>query len=154
MNTITWTRGLALPSALLLLGLAAACSTAPAPKPTATAPEVIAQPGKKSITVSVADSGASIVLERGQDLVVRLSSPPTSRLEWAPVDFQPGVLAVRRAGYEQAGWGPSIEPGTEGTAYWQFAPQAAGQVVLQFALRQPHRLDPPAQTLRYTVTVR
>jgi predicted secreted protein len=138
----------------VVFALAGGCSSAPAPKPPAPPPARIEQPGKKAITVSVAESGASIVLDRSQELLVRLPTSPTSRLEWAPVDLRPGVLTVRRSGYDETAWSPSVEQGTAGTAYWDLIPQAAGQVTLRFDLRQPHRLDAAVQTVTYTVIVK
>jgi predicted secreted protein len=137
-----------------VLALAGGCSTTPTPKPPPPPPARIEQAGKKAITVSVAESGASVLLERTQELIVRLPSPPTSRLEWAPVNLVPGVLAIRRSGYEETAWSPSVEQGTAGTAYWELVPQSAGQVTLQFDLRQPHRLDAAVQSVSYTVIVK
>ncbi|MEP7296661.1 MAG: protease inhibitor I42 family protein [Burkholderiales bacterium] len=139
--------GLALAAALL-----AACSTPDAPK--APAPQVmIADAGRRAITVTGEVAGANITLERAQPLIVRLAINVTTGQEWSVVDLKPGVLATQGPKFERAPRNVGSSEG-EGAVVWQFAPQSAGTVTLNFELRRPRSLQPATQVVSYQVVVK
>jgi predicted secreted protein len=142
-------RGLGLSLSVALL---VACSTAEKVKPV-VGPSVVQSPGQKSITVSDAQSGASIVLERGQALIVRLPIRGAAGREWTLVDLKPGVLAVPSSRFERALRDSNPEE-ADGATVWHFSPDAAGTVAVRFDLRRPHSLQPAEQTVTYAVTVK
>ena len=140
------------PALSLSFTLLAACSTAEKVKPPVVQ-SVVQSPGQKSIAVSGDQSGASIVLESAQELVVSLSIGATAGREWTLVDLKPGVLAVAGLKFERALRNTNPDE-AEGTTVWRFRPEAAGTVVLRFDLRRPRSLLPAVQTVTYSVTVK
>ena len=146
--SVAWSVGLSLCVALL-----AACGTPEKAVPAAVQAVVVSSPGQAAITVSDRQSGASVVLEPTQALVVKLPSDVTSVRDWALIDLQPGVLALQRSTFENAVRRP-LGDEYVGTAVWRFSPQAAGTVTLTFELRRPHSVGPAAQTVTYRVTIK
>lgn len=140
-------------------GLLAGCSMLglskpPEPKPVAApVPVLIQSAGQKTISVGDDKSGAAIVLEPAQELVVRLPLIATTGREWSLVDLAPGVLAVQSTSFERA---PRDVDGSEaaGSSIWHFRAVAAGTVTLRFDLRRPRSLDPAVQTVTYAVTAK
>ena len=139
-----------LPLALPLV-LLAACSTADKAKPVVVQ-SVVQSPGQRSVSVSAEKSGASIVLERAQELIVILPLDPTTGREWTLVDLRPGVLAMQSSTFARA-LRNTYDDGAGGTSVWRFTPEAAGSVALKFDLRRPRSLDPAVRTVTYTVTI-
>jgi predicted secreted protein len=135
-----------------LLALISACSTPDKPKPAPVQP-VIQSPQKTSLTATDANSGASVVLERTQDLIVRLPLIATTNLEWSLVDLKPGVVTLESSKFERSPRYISAEE-NPGTMVFVLKPVAAGDVALKFDLRRPHRLEPATQTVTYAVTVK
>jgi predicted secreted protein len=127
---------------------AAAAASAPAPRPV-----LIQNTGGRSITVADDNSGAGIVLEPTQELVVRLPLLATTGREWSLVDLVPGVMAVQSTSFERAARDTNIGEAA-GSSVWRFKPIAAGTVTLRFDLRRPRSLDPAVQTVTYAVTVK
>ncbi len=141
-----------MPFLLMTMALLGACGTtdkAPAPPP----PALIQKAGSAAITVTEADAGAPIVLERGQALVVRLAVAGNQNPDWVVVGLEPGVLRVLGSRFERA-LRDTDAGEAAGATVWRFAPEAAGEVVLNFELRQPRSVAAPLQTARYTVTVK
>ena len=136
----------------LCVALLAACGTVQKAAPVAVQ-AVVSGPGQASVTVSDRQSGASVVLESTQALVVKLPNDVTSVRDWALIDLQPGVLALQRSTFENAVRRP-LGDEYVGTAVWRFVPRAAGTVTLTFELRRPHSVGPAAQTVTYRVTVK
>jgi predicted secreted protein len=134
--------------ALLLAG----CSTADKPKP-APAQPVIQGPGKAALAVTANDSGASIVMERSQELIVRLPLRGSSGADWSLVDLKPGVLrVVAGPTFERALLSVADDP-SDGSSIWRLRAETPGQVALNFELRRPHALG-TERTLSYPVTVK
>ncbi len=133
---------------MMLLG---ACGTTEKALP--PPPALIQKAGSATITVTEADAGAPIVLERGQALVVRLAVAGNQNPDWVIIDLKPGVLRVLGSRFERALRDTDAGEAAGATA-WRFAPEAAGEVVLNFELRQPRSVAAPLQTARYTVTVK
>jgi predicted secreted protein len=139
---------------MLATALLAACSTTEKAAPAAVAaPSAVQNPGRKAVNVSEAQSGAAVVLERGQQLVVTLPLSATSGYQWSPVDLKPGVIAAIGSTFERASRDVSNDEAT-GAEVWRFAPEAAGTVSLRLELRRPRSLELATQTVSYTVTVK
>ena len=136
------------------IALLAACSTRPEPPKPPPLPPLIEQPGKALVRVAEADSGARIVLERSQELVVRLALDVGSRTEWSLVDPLPGTLiVVSGPTFERAPRNEAFNE-SDGTAVWHLKAQAAGSATLAFERRRPRSLEPATQTASYSVTVK
>ena len=136
---------------VLAAALLAACASAEKTKP-APVPSVVQGTGQ-ALTVSSDNSGAGIVLEPAQELVVRLPVAANAGYEWSLVDLKPGVLALRSTKFERALRSTNAEEAS-GTMVWRFAPEATGSVALRFDLRRPRSLLPAVQTVSYAVTVK
>ncbi|MEO5698313.1 MAG: protease inhibitor I42 family protein [Burkholderiaceae bacterium] len=146
-----WVAAVIAATGLALLG---GCSAPrPARAETASAPTMIQVPGQPVITIADDQSGASIVLERAQELVVRLPIERTTPYRWSLVDLKPGVLTAEESEFQGAQVNDVLND-RSGVKVWRFRPLVAGTVVLTFDLRQPRRLDPAVRTVTYTVTVR
>jgi predicted secreted protein len=130
-----------------------ACSTAERAAPVVAPPSVVQSPGRKAVNVTEAQSGAAVVLESGQQLIVTLPLSATSGLQWSPVDLKPGVITAIGSTFERASRDVSNDEAT-GAEVWRFAPEAAGMVALRLELRRPRSLAPAAQTVSYSVTVK
>ena len=133
---------------LLVVG----CSSTDKPKPVPVQP-VIQGPGKAALAVKDIDNGASIVMERSQELIVRLPVRGSSGLDWSLVDLKPGVLrVVSGPTFERALLSVADDP-SDGSSIWRLRAEAPGNVALNFELRRPHVLG-TARTLSYPVTVK
>ncbi len=141
--------GLSLAVALTLL---AACGTADRAKPV-VAPSLIQNPEKRSITVSDANDGATILLGPAQELIVSLRLGVLQGREWSLVDMKPGVLKAPAPKFEREGLDVNWND-AEGAMVWRFKPEAAGTVALRFDLRRPRNVAPADRTVTYTVTVK
>jgi predicted secreted protein len=140
----------------LVLGMALAllfgCSTTDKPKPVPVQP-VIQGPGKAALAVSDTDNGASVVMERSQDLIVRLPVRGSSGRDWSLVDLKPGVLrVVSGPTFERTPLSVADDP-SDGRSIWRLRAEAPGNVALNFELRRPHVLG-TTRTLSYPVTVK
>jgi predicted secreted protein len=136
----------------IAFALLVACSTADKTKPVQVQP-VIQNPGRAALTVNDANNGAAIVLERSQELVVRLAVAGSSGMDWSLVDLKPGVLrVVSGPTFERAALNVVDDP-SDGSSIWRLRAEAPGTVALNFELRRPHVLG-TARTLSYPVTVK
>ena len=138
-------------AAAALALLAAACAMPEKPVPVAPLP-VVQSPGKRLVSVSAAQSGAQVTLDKAQVLVVRLPLGVAAGVEWSLVDLKPGVLSVQGAKFERE-LRSSNDEESSGAMVWHFVPAASGTVTLNFDLRRPRRLDPAVRTVSYIVTV-
>jgi inhibitor of cysteine peptidase len=129
----------------LMVVIVAACGTSTsAPKPP---PE--------PVTVSAAESGTSVALTPGQDLVVRLPSNPTTGFRWIYVEPKDAVLRVDGPSTFEGGQSPGGAVGAGGTEIWKLASLKPGQQQLRFEYRRPWEQDiAPAQIATYAVTVK
>jgi hypothetical protein len=114
---------------------------------------VIEAPGKSTLQVSLADANARITLDRGQTLAVRLAVAGADHADWSVADLKPGVLKSLGSNFERAPRNLVVDE-ADGSVLWRFAPEAPGTVTLRFELRRPRKLEPPRQTVNFTVTVR
>ena len=112
------------------------------------------KPPPEPVTVSADQSGASVALASGQDLVVRLPSNPTTGYRWIYVEPKDAVLRVDGpSSYEAQSAGGAA--GAGGTEIWKLAPLKPGQQQLRFEYRRPWEQDvAPSRVATYTVTVK
>lgn len=134
------------------LPLLVACGPIFPPKPV-VAPSLVQSPGQKSVAVSQDKSGASIVLESAQELIVSLPLDLSTGSEWRLADLKPGVLALQSANFVRA-LRNTNDDGGAGATVWRFLPAGAGDVALKFELKRPRSLDPAVRTVTYIVTVK
>ena len=134
--------------------LVAACSTPEKTPPIAPVQRVVQSPGRVAVSLTETDAGASVVLETGQALVVRLPTVATANLEWSVVDLKPGVLTVLGSVFERSLRNSGSGDESEGTTIWRFKAEAAGSAALRFELRRPRSVQPAVQTLSYSVSVK
>ncbi len=112
------------------------------------------KPPPAPVTVSAAQSGTSVALATGQDLVVRLPSNPTTGYRWIYVEPKDAVLRVDGPSTFEAPQSPGGSAGAGGTEIWKLAPFKPGQQQLRFEYRRPWEQGvAPAQTATYSVTV-
>ena len=111
------------------------------------------KPPPEPVTVSADQSGTSVALASGQDLVVRLPSNPTTGYRWIYVEPKDAVLRVDGpSSYEAQSAGAA---GAGGTEIWKLAPLKPGQQQLRFEYRRPWEQDvAPSRVATYTVTVK
>jgi len=112
------------------------------------------KPPPEPVTVSADQSGTSVALASGQDLVVRLPSNPTTGYRWIYVEPKDAVLRVDGPStYEAQSAGGAA--GAGGTEIWKLAPLKPGQQQLRFEYRRPWEQDvAPSRVATYTVTVK
>jgi len=109
----------------------------------------------ETVTLSAAQSGASVALASGQELVVHLPSNPTTGYRWAYVEPKDAVLRVDGPSTYEASQSAGNAVGAGGTEIWKLAPRKTGQQQLRFEYRRPWEQDvAPAQVVTYTVTVK
>jgi inhibitor of cysteine peptidase len=112
------------------------------------------KPPPEPVTVSADQSGTSVALASGQDLVVRLPSNPATGYRWIYVEPKDAVLRVDGpSSYEAQSAGSAA--GAGGTEIWKLAPLKPGQQQLRFEYRRPWEQDvAPSRVATYTVTVK
>jgi inhibitor of cysteine peptidase len=111
------------------------------------------KPPPPPITVSAEQSGTSVALASGQDLVVRLPSNPSTGYRWIYVEPKDAVLRVDGpSSFEAQSAGGAV--GAGGTEIWKLAPFKPGQQQLRFEYRRPWEQDvAPSRIATYAVTV-
>jgi predicted secreted protein len=134
------------------IALLSSCASSDAP-PAAVPQRVIQKPGRSEVNVTDTDNGAKVFVEKAQTLVVDLPLLPIEGREWSLVDMAPGVLSVVSSKFERDNR-ERDGIASPGDMIIRFKAEAAGNVVLNFALRRPHTLEPATQTVTYAVTVR
>ena len=136
----------------LALALLAACSTPGKPVPVPSAAP-IERPGRAVIEVTEAASGARIVLDRTQTLVVALRLPGNQAPDWSLAEAPPAAFTVTGPRFERTARDRNVDEAA-GSSVWHFQPAAPGEFSLRFELRRPRSTLPSLQTVTYTVTVR
>lgn len=111
------------------------------------------KPPPAPVTVGAEQSGTSVALVSGQDLVVRLPSNPSTGYRWIYVEPKDAVLRVDGPStFETPSAGGAV--GAAGTEVWKLAPFKPGQQQLRFEYRRPWEQDvAPSKTATYSVTV-
>ena len=132
-----------------------ACASADKPKPVVVQ-SVIQAPGKTHVSASDANSGASVMLETGQELRVELSLSAwevANDFDWSVAELKPGVLTALGSRFERTGRDANPTE-SDGATVWRLAPQAPGRVTLTFGMRRPYSVGAPARTASFDVTVK
>lgn len=129
---------------LLLLSAGLACETENADKP---AP----------LTVTEANSGESLELQQGQQLIVRLPANPSTGYAWAQAD--PGNSLLKEDNpsvFEQDLSGGNPPPaGAGGAEVFTLSSDSPGQQTLKLEYLRPWETGvPPANSVSYNVTVK
>ena len=109
--------------------------------------------GSHVVTLTNGSVG-SVELRRDQELRVRLATDVTDGREWALAEMAPGVL-VQDGGraFEREGLVSNIGQAA-GVEVFRFRPLAAGTTTLKFDFRRPRDLQPAAQSVSFTVSVK
>ncbi len=158
MRQVVRVRGLVAVSMLallvtLLVTMLAACSTADKKvKPTVLQP-VVSAPGKKLVTLTLAQAGAAVELGLDQDLLVRLATSVVEGREWSLVGLAPEVLAAEGPMFRRDLRNVDAAEGT-GMSEWRLHPLKAGMVSLRFEYRRPRNVEAASEVVTYAVTVR
>lgn len=106
------------------------------------------------LTVTDADAGKSVTLNRGQTLVLTLSSNPTTGYSWTVVSGTGDVLTQEGEPVYKSTSRPGITGGG-GIETFRFRGAAAGQTTLTLGYRRPWETGiSPIQTYTLSVTVR
>jgi inhibitor of cysteine peptidase len=111
--------------------------------------------GPKPVTVTKADSGSTVTLAEGQDLVIELESNPSTGYTWEVKEIDPGVL--EQAGdpeYKQPAKSDPQLVGQGGTQVFTFHAAGKGTTIIQLIYHRTWEKDvEPAETFSLTVTV-
>mgnify|MGYP006278020313 CR=1 FL=1 len=119
-------KGCALIGGLSLVSLLAGCGP------------LIDQPGTAVVWVEARDAGATVDLERGQQLQVSLDSNRTTGYQWLLIDQTGGILQglADDPVYEEHPNDAGLL-GRGGTERWTFRPVRPGEGLLRFEYRRP-----------------
>ena len=113
------------------------------------------KPPPPPVTVSAAQTGASVELAANQDLVVRLPSNPTTGYRWIYVEPKDAVLRVDGPSTFESTQTAGGVVGAGGTEVWKLAPLKPGLQQLRFEYRRPWEQGvAPSQIATYAVTVK
>lgn len=141
-------------SILVFAGLCLiACQGPVAPSTALSEETAIARP--EAGTVEAVRDGAT-TLRPGQSLSVALPSNGSTGYFWSVAPFDETVLARGEPfGQERTDPHPAGMVGVGGQTHWRFTAAAPGETTLIFAYGGPwEKGTPPAETARYTITVR
>ena len=153
MRQVVRVRGLVGVSMLaLLVTLLAACAAGDKVKPVVVQP-VVSAPGKKLVTLTLAQAGAGVELGLDQDLLVRLATSVVEGREWSLVDLAPEVLMAAGPVFRRDLRNVDAAEGT-GMSEWRLHPLKAGTVSLRFEYRRPRNVEAAREVVTYPVTVR
>ena len=153
MRQVVRVRGLVGVSMLaLLVTLLAACAAGDKVKPVVVQP-VVSAPGKKLVTLTLAQAGAGVELGLDQDLLVRLATSVVEGREWSLVDLTPEVLMAEGPVFRRDLRNVDAAEGT-GMSEWRLHPLKAGTVSLRFEYRRPRNVEAAKEVVTYAVTVR
>lgn len=104
------------------------------------------------IALTVADSGRTIDMVQGQELVLNLNSNPSTGFRWWLADSSEIALIPSARPVYTAD--PKVAAGGGGVETWRFKAAQAGKQTLRFEYRRSFEESiPPAKTLTYKVVV-
>ena len=138
--------------AVSMLALLAACAAGDKVKPTVLQP-VVSAPGKKLVTLTLAQAGAGVELGLAQDLLVRLATSVVDGRAWSLVGLTPEVLVAAGPVFRRDLRNVDEAEGT-GMSEWRLHPLKAGTVSLRFEYRRPRNVEAASEVVTYAVTVR
>lgn len=102
-------------------------------------------------TVTEADAGSTVELERGSTLTVRLEEVPTTGYQWAVDEVDGRVLDLQESEYEQHS-GTGLDGG--GRHSFTFRAAEPGTTTLTMVLRREWEPENPDDRFEVTVDVR
>jgi inhibitor of cysteine peptidase len=146
----------------ILAGLVAAlpgCEGREGAQPPANAPassQSAAPEAQPAVTIdlSESDAGATLDVDRGTTLVVRLPANPTTGYSWALVTAVTNVLSEGKPIFVQSA-SAGQQVGAGGTESWSFVAQEPGEQELRFEYRRAGERDaPPAKSVTFSIRVR
>jgi inhibitor of cysteine peptidase len=107
---------------------------------------------EKMVKVDSSMNGSSVTLEKGQQMVLKLASNPTTGFDWEIVGLDSAVLQqVGEVEYKS----DSMLIGSGGVDTWTFEAIASGQTHLQLIYHRSWERDiPPIETFDLDVTVK
>jgi predicted secreted protein len=152
MKNILYARSILALSLWVMLELQGCSSSEPLKGP--PVPSVLQAFGKKTITVTAADTGSAVALDPSQELIVRLEVQAQSVGDWRLANLDPELFKVVGPTYEHISRGSMGEDVYTTISIWRFVPSSSGTMTLNFELRRLHSLGPAAQTVSFTVTVK
>lgn len=103
------------------------------------------------VTISEANNGQTVALDRGDSLEVRLPSNPTTGYEWTALLSGSAVRQAKPAAYVRA---TTQLLGAGGTQVFSYAAVAAGTEHLTFSYARSWEHVPPLKRISLTVVVR
>jgi len=109
------------------------------------------------VTVTEENSGESIQLQQGQQLIVRLTANPSTGYSWSLVDTPDSTLTVDGPIVFEQDQSGGNQPliGAGGTEVCTFTAGAAGQQTLQLEYKRSWEAGvAPAKSVSYNVTVK
>jgi inhibitor of cysteine peptidase len=101
----------------------------------------------RTVTVGATANGKSLVLKRGDTLVVRLSANPTTGYDWA-IDSRPNSLRLVKRTYLGA---PPQRPGQGGTDVFRFSVRSGKGKLKLIYRRAWEKGIPPIQSFALTI---
>jgi inhibitor of cysteine peptidase len=106
----------------------------------------------KVVNVDFSMNGSSVTLEKGQQMVLKLESNPTTGFDWEIVGLGPAILKqVGEVEYKS----DSMLIGSGGVDTWTFEAVGSGQMNLQLIYHRSWEKDiPPIETFDLDVTVK
>jgi inhibitor of cysteine peptidase len=108
----------------------------------------------KPLALTSSDSGTTIEMVQGQELVLTLESNRTTGYRWWLADSNQIVLLPTERPSYQANPAPPGAVGTGGVETWRFKAAQSGTQTLRFEYKRSFaEQESPAKTLVYTVVV-
>ena len=103
-------------------------------------------------TITEADANRDVVLPVGQEVVLKLTSNPSTGYRWSLAEGGAPVLAnLGQPRYQASG----TLPGAGGVETWTLRAAQIGSQTLKFEYRRPwEKTVPPAKTLFFPITVK
>lgn len=136
--------------------LAVAACGAREPMPSARADSVMPPPAmtRAATELTLADTGRTITLRVGQEVLVRLPGNHSTGFSWMRVDSAESLLSLagpNKYVRESAGQPRS---GVGGEEQWRFRANQGGKATLRFEYRRPWEKDvSPAETAQFEVRI-
>lgn len=155
MNWVCAIRARCLRHAALILVVIWAIVACQPREDSAPVPREEPSPAMPAIALSEADAGKTVDVERGQEIVVRLSSNRTTGYGWTLASSGAGILASTGDAVYMLDSTATNMAGAGGVESWSFKANQSGQEELRFEYRRPwEQTTAPAKTVSFTIRVR
>jgi inhibitor of cysteine peptidase len=106
--------------------------------------------GASPITLTAGDSGRTVAVAIGTDIVITLPATPGTGYSWVLVDSGAPELQLVDTGAVVHDSAQAMRPGAPTTTAWRFRAGGAGRTALTFDYRRPWEHETPAAR-RYEV---